>query len=78
MKPDGSHECDRCGAGVGNGSVALALVVSDMDPSQEGHIRILHFCRGREEGDTVVKGCVNKVLSARNMQHYEEMKSNGE
>jgi hypothetical protein len=75
MQPDGSYVCDRDGVDVGNGSVLMALVVSDLDPDNPGHVRNLHFCRDREDEDgKIVKGCARKVLSSTNMKHYTETK----
>lgn len=63
---DGSFACDRCGADIGNGDITHAIVVGDLDPDREGHVRNLHFCREN--------GCAGKVLSARNMAAYKERK----
>lgn len=70
--PEGDYVCDRDGVNVGNGGVDRALVVSDRDPDKPGHVRILHFCRDREENGKTIKGCANKVLSATNLKHYKE------
>lgn len=73
----GTHVCDRCAQGCGNGGVMECLVVSDLDP-ETGHVRNLHFCRDHEDKDgNKVKGCDSKVLSARNMQHYREVHGGG-
>lgn len=68
--PDGSFSCDRCGADCGNGGVADCVVVSALDPENNGMVINFHFDRDREEEGQVVKGCAGKVLSARNLQHY--------
>lgn len=76
LTADGTHECDKCGTGVENGSISVALVVSDKDPDQPGMVRTLHFCRDREEADgTKIKGCDKKVLSPANLKHYEESRA---
>lgn len=67
---DGTVTCDRDGVDVGNGGVAFALVVSDLDPDNIGHTRTFHFCRDRDEDGKAVKGCASKVLSARNLEKY--------
>lgn len=72
MRPDGSHECDRCGTSVGNGGVTSCTVVSGLDPDRPGMVRNLHFCLDREENGENIKGCTNKVLSATNLKHYNE------
>lgn len=77
MLPDGSHVCDRCPADVGNGGVTDALIVSDLDPDNPGHVRNLHFCRDREVDGKKVKGCANKVLSAANLKSYNERNEDG-
>lgn len=64
-----SFVCDRCGADVGNGSIQLCLIVSDLDPDRDGMIRMLHFCREN--------GCDQKVLSKRNMENWEKMNATG-
>lgn len=77
---NGKYVCDRDGVDVGNGGVLAAVVVSDLDPDNPGHVRNLHFCRDEvdEDGKVVRKGCANKVLSASNMKHYnEERESDG-
>ena len=74
MNPDGSAVCDRCGADCKGGGVIDAVVVGDLDPDQPGHVINYHFCRDREDGSTVVKGCARKVLSARNLAHRIEAK----
>jgi hypothetical protein len=66
MKADGNGECDRCGADVGNASVFNCIVVGDLDPDNEGHVRNLHFCREN--------GCAGKVLSPRNLEHLRSKK----
>lgn len=76
MRPDGSFGCDRCDADVGNGGVDVALVVSDLDPDLRGHVRNLHFCRSREEGEgdarTTVEGCAGKVLTSETLAAYRK------
>lgn len=64
MLPSGQFVCDRDGTDVGNGGVDRCIIVSDLDPDPEarGMVRNLHFCREN--------GCDQKVLSARNLEHY--------
>lgn len=64
VRDNGSGECDRCGADIGNAGVNVAVVVGDLDPDRPGHVRNLHFCREN--------GCDKKVLSARNLEHYKK------
>jgi hypothetical protein len=75
LAPDGHHRCDRCDDDLGNGGVAIALVVSDLDPDRPGMIRNLHFCRTRVEVDdkgnrTTRRGCADVVLSDDNLAAY--------
>lgn len=67
MTSNGKGECDRCGADIGNASVDKAVVVGDLDPDNEGHVRNLHFCREN--------GCADKVLSPRNLEHLNAKKA---
>lgn len=78
--PDGSHVCDRCGESCGNGGVIDCLVVSGLDPENEGMVLNFHFCRDDkdEEGKVIRKGCAGKVLSARNLQHFWSMREKEE
>lgn len=78
IKANGKHECDRCGTDVGNGGVLQCVVVSDLDPDDPGMVRNLHFCRDRDEGGKLVKGCARKVLSPANLKHYEEAREPNE
>lgn len=71
MLENGKFVCDRDGVDVENGGVNFALVVNDVDPDRPGHVRVLHFCRDREDKDgNKITGCASKVLSARNMEHF--------
>lgn len=75
IAPDGRHHCDRCDTDLGNGGVAVAVVVSDLDPDQPGMIRNLHFCRTRGETDdqgqqTTRRGCSESLLSDDNLAAY--------
>ena len=72
LRPDGSYECDRCGWVVGNGAVTECSIVSTLDPANPTMVLNLHFCRDHEDGGKMVKGCTSKVLTSRNVQHYEE------
>lgn len=76
--PDGTYECDRCGADCGNGGVRDCAIVADLDPDNEGHVRNLHFCRDREEDGRKIKGCARKLLSATNLKHREESRGRTE
>lgn len=72
---DGRHVCDRCGTDVGNGGVAQAVVVSDLDPNRPGMIRNLHYCRDRVEeapdgARTSVQGCGRELLSPEMLAAY--------
>lgn len=67
MTDSGKGECDRCGTGIGNAGVTEAIVVGDLDPANPGMVRNLHFCREN--------GCASKVLSARNMEHYDKVRA---
>lgn len=64
--------CDRDGADCGNGGVVACLVVSDLDPENEGMVKNYHFCRDREEDGKLVKGCAGKVMSAANLKFHLE------
>lgn len=63
----GQYVCDRCGVDVGNGSIGLCCIVTDLDPEVPGIVRSLHFCREN--------GCCGKVLSSRNLQHLRDQQS---
>lgn len=72
IRTDGKHRCDSCGQDVGNGGVRECAIVSDLDPDREGHIRNLEFCRDREDGGKLVKGCSRKLLRPSILNDYEE------
>jgi hypothetical protein len=76
--PDGKHRCDACDADVGNGGLISALVVADLDPDNNGHVRNLHFCRDREEGEGKqrkhIKGCARKLIHPATMRAYDKRK----
>lgn len=65
------YACDKCGASVGNGSVAQALVVADLDVGN-GQVINLHFCRTRYEDNKKVKGCAESIMTAANLKHFLE------
>lgn len=67
---DGRFVCDKCGGDCGNGGVAQALVVSDLDVSVPRVVN-LHFCRERiDDNGKKTSGCDKTVLSAANLAHY--------
>lgn len=72
IRSDGKHRCDGCGWDVGNGGVRQCAIVSDLDPDNEGHVRNLEFCRDREDGGKMVKGCSRKLLRPSILTNYEE------
>jgi hypothetical protein len=69
----GTYECDRCRADVGNGGVDQAAVIGDLDPDNPGMVRNLHICRDHPgpDGETV-RGCVHRVLGPANLKGYIE------
>lgn len=73
MEPDGSFICSRCGANVENGSIRVCSIVSDIE-DEAGNLVVVnhHFCRDREEDGKKIQGCTKKVLSARNLEYYNE------
>lgn len=76
LRPDGSYRCDRCGADVGNGGVALSAVISDLDPETE-HLtpRRLDLCRRRPDPDNpgkTLQGCRDHVLTKKALRNYHE------
>lgn len=79
MTPDGKHECDCCGADVGNGGLPTALIVADLDPDAPGHVRNLHYCRDRSEGEgehrQQVKGCARKLVHPATMRAYDKRRA---
>jgi hypothetical protein len=75
-RPDGSVECDRCGADVGNGGVNFAAVISVLSDTG-GRVLNLHLCTftGRLEGvdgrkSPEAQRCVSRVLTKAALAHY--------
>lgn len=64
MQANGSASCDRCGADVGNGSVAEAVVLSTL--GDDGLVRNLHL------GLAHRCGCARRVLTRKALAHYVE------
>lgn len=60
LRADGRYRCDRCGADVGNASVQMCAVVSDLHPDDLARPRVLHLCRKPREG--APHGCAGNVL----------------
>lgn len=73
MNADGTYSCARCGANVGSGGVSTCVVVNDLDPDQPGAIRVLRFCRDRENEDGEdVRGCHHRLLGPAMIGHYTD------
>lgn len=68
---ENAFECDRCGAGIGNGGIDQCLVVNDVDETT-GSVINLRFCRDREEDGKKVKGCRNRLLTSANVAHFTD------
>ena len=64
QRADGSASCDRCGADVGNGGVAEAVVVSTL--GSDGLVRNLHL------GLAHRCGCARRVLTRAALRHYTD------
>lgn len=54
MTVQGTYECDRCGADIGNASIVNAATISTLD--EQGVIRNLHW--------GLACGCASRVLTA--------------
>lgn len=63
--PSGENRCDRCGFDVENAGIDKCIIVSDLEPSDAGMVRNLHFCRQN--------GCDKRVLSKRNLKYLLEV-----
>jgi hypothetical protein len=76
----GNFWCDRCGEEVGNGSIFRCAVISDLDIDDPNTVRNLHICRDvvDDDGNVTRKGCIGRVLSAANLAHYHEVRSERE
>ncbi len=75
LKPDGTYECDGCGAGLENSGAEFAVTISGSDPGDPRRQRILQLCLPREEDGKRVRGCRDRVLTRAALRHYHESRS---
>lgn len=70
LRSDGSYRCDRCGSDVGNASVQMCAVISDLEPDDPARPRVLHLCRQPQDG--APNGCARHVLGPGTLSNYTE------
>ena len=79
MREDGTYECNRCGADLGNGSVQVSAIVTDLDPATGNTTqRRLDFCRDRPDPDQpgkTIQGCRDRVFTRKALRHYHEKRA---
>lgn len=73
LRSDGAYRCDRCGTDVGNASVQMCAVISDLEPDDPSRPRILHLCREPREG--APNGCARHVLGPGTLANYTETRA---
>lgn len=73
QRPDGSHRCDRCDRGVGNGDVQTAAKIVTMHPDRPGELLTLHLCREPRQG--APRGCEGNVLGPATLAAWPESRS---
>lgn len=76
MRPDGTYECDRCGADVGNGGVDKAASITDTEPGDLTRVRQLKLCLDRPGDDgKKIQGCRDRVLTKKALRHHHETRT---
>lgn len=73
LRPDGTYRCDRCDADIVNGGAQYAVTIAGADPDAPQYQRVLHLCLPREDDDTHVPGCRDRVLTATALAAYHAL-----
>lgn len=69
LRSNGKNLCDRCGWDVENADVYHCAIMSTAT-EDFGLPIIYHFCRDHELNGKRVSGCVNRVLTKKNLENY--------
>lgn len=72
-RADGLYYCDRCGVGVGNGSVQRATKITGLDPDARDRVRYLDLCIAARDGAPF--GCTGFVLNPTALVNYYETRT---